>query len=172
MVGATPSTAWGTPFSRKWMAPALFTVAASAAYDSAAPVDRIAPRRDQQRYVMRFIGRDPDAHDHLAQKDRLGQLHAHRPEIGPDVERQFEKPGLELGRIQQRRVAAAFGVGRQDLQQLPGTADPMNLNRDAFGRSPPNRVQNMGSETTHGNQSIVNVILQEPWHDAVTTIRV
>jgi hypothetical protein len=47
----------------------------------------------------------------------------------------------------------------------------MNLNPDAFGRSTPNRIQNMGSETTHGSQSIVNVILQEPWHDAVTTIR-
>src|SRR5580693_10228164 len=46
------------------------------------PVDRIAPRRDQQRYMVMLVGmRDADADHGLFDERRVGEDHAACPEI-------------------------------------------------------------------------------------------
>src|SRR5476649_2731686 len=86
--------------------------------NSAAAIGRIRPRRHHQRHMVILV-RAGDAEGQRDQVDeaRLRQHHALRREIIAGVEHQLIQARLHRFAFQQRRGAAAVGVGDVHLQQ-------------------------------------------------------
>ena len=80
--------------------------------DSASPIRRIAPRRDQQRHVeMAFRVAYRKVQGNAVEKRRIGQRHAAIGKIGGDVKCQFVAADRHRPAADQRLVGAAVAVG-------------------------------------------------------------
>src|SRR5206468_11144106 len=85
---------------------------------SAPAVDRVAVGGDEQGHmvVARTLA-DREAHRDLIEERRIRGRRADRAEVRADVEDELVAPRLHLGWTEERRVAAAVGVGRRALDE-------------------------------------------------------